>query len=264
MRTVQDDLYWVSVSYNLPVITWKKHHQTFFPSKTVVVISSTYEISAGVHYYLSLHTNQCQTNSQRNVLMFETTTNYSYPMYNSSQVVLAMVPTHQNGSGLGLGPEPNCCNGFYHTKTRTVAIGPVLPPITQHLNNTTLAPIKYLSSDHIVTWSVHRLCSFTSSFASCIQICDPTNIRRVAIEIPQIPLRIGPFFTATQRILVGSQIWMLEVKEIIILHNLHTNHVTVQSELTNLIGAKAVATINLEPWAGSNLTKYLRFYVWAG
>jgi len=56
-----------------------------------------------------------------------------------------------NGSGLGLGPEPNRCNGFYHTKTRTVAIGPVLPPKTRHFNLTTLAPIKYLSSDCNVT-----------------------------------------------------------------------------------------------------------------
>jgi len=56
-----------------------------------------------------------------------------------------------NGSGLGLGPEPNRCNSFYHTQTRTVAIGPVLPPKTRHFNLTTLAPIKYLSSDCIVT-----------------------------------------------------------------------------------------------------------------
>jgi hypothetical protein len=41
-------------------------------------------------------------------------------------------------------------NGSYHTKTRTVAIGPVLPPKTRHFNTTSLAPIKYLSSDHIM------------------------------------------------------------------------------------------------------------------
>jgi hypothetical protein len=56
-----------------------------------------------------------------------------------------------NGSGLGLEPEPNRCNGLYHTKTRTVAIGPVLPPKTRNFSITTLAPIKYLSSDRIMT-----------------------------------------------------------------------------------------------------------------
>ena len=66
-------------------------------------------------------------------------------------LVLATVPTRENGSGLGLEPEPNRCNGFYHTKTRTVAIGPVLPPKTRQFNLTNLPPIKYLSSDRIVT-----------------------------------------------------------------------------------------------------------------
>ena len=40
---------------------------------------------------------------------------------------------------------------------------------------------------------------------------------------------------------------MRRVKELIILHNLRTDHVAVCSELTNLIGAKAVGTVNLEP-----------------
>ena len=38
----------------------------------------------------------------------------------------------------------------YHTKTWTVAIGPVSPPKTSHFNLTNLAQIKYLSSDRIV------------------------------------------------------------------------------------------------------------------
>jgi hypothetical protein len=154
-----------------------------------------------------------------------------YSLENGEWLVFATVPTRENGSGLGLGPELNRCNGFYHTKSRTVAIGPVLPSNTRYFILTTLAPNKYLSSDCMVTWSVHRLCSFRSSFSSRVQICDPTNIRGVAIEIPWIALRIGPLFTATQRISVGSQIWMLEVKELVTLHNLHTNYVTVRSEL---------------------------------
>jgi len=66
-------------------------------------------------------------------------------------LVLATVPTRKNGSGLGLEPDRNCCNGLYDTKTRTVATGPGLPPTTWHFNTTTLAPIKFLSSDRIVT-----------------------------------------------------------------------------------------------------------------
>ena len=79
-------------------------------------------------------------------------------------------------------------------KPRTVVIGPVLPPKTRHWNLTTWPPIKYLSCDRIVTWSVYRSCSFTSSFISRFQICDPTNIRGVTIKNPRISLRIGSFF----------------------------------------------------------------------
>jgi hypothetical protein len=57
---------------------------------------------------------------------------------------------------------------------------------------------------------------------------------------------------------------MLEVKELIILHNLHTDHVTVLSELTYLIGAKDVDPVNLEPWGDSNPAKYPWFYIRAG
>jgi len=155
-------------------------------------------------------------------------------------VVLATVPTRKYGSGLGLGPEPNRCNGFYHTKTRTFAIGPVLPPKTRHFNITTLAPIKYLSSDHIMTWSVRRLCSFRRSFTSRFHICDLTNIGGGAIENPRFSCPIWRYFTATSRILVGSHIRNQEVKARPELHNLHTDHVMIWSELKYLIGGKGV------------------------
>jgi len=105
-----------------------------------------------------------------------------------------------NSSGLGLEPDQNCCNRLYHTKTRTVSIGPVLPPTTRHFNTTTLAPINYWSSDRIVTWSVCTLCSSSCSSTSRCQICDPTYIRWVAINNPWISPNICPRFTATQRI----------------------------------------------------------------
>ena len=130
------------------------------------------------------------------------------------------------------------CNRLYHMKTRTVAIGPVSSPKIQYFDITSLAPIRCLSSDHIVTWSIPKLCSFVRSFNSRFQICDPTNIRWVAIENAQCLLQIWPNFTAIQRILIGSQIRKREVKERTKLHNVHIDHVTIQSELRYLIGAK--------------------------
>ena len=46
-----------------------------------------------------------------------------------------------------------------------------------------------------------------------------------------------------------------------ILHNLRTDHVAVRSELTYLIGAKAVGNVHLEPRFGSNTAGNLRSYV---
>ena len=43
--------------------------------------------------------------------------------------------------------------------------------------HTTWAPIKYLSFYRIMTWSIGKLSSFSRSFTSCIQICNPTDIR---------------------------------------------------------------------------------------
>jgi len=54
---------------------------------------------------------------------------------------------------------------------------------------------------------------------------------------------------------------MLEVKELIILNSLHTDDVTVRSELTYLIGANAIGTVNWELQSSSSLTKYPRLYV---
>jgi len=141
-----------------------------------------------------------------------------------SPLVLAMGPNSRFGCGFSSDPEPDRCNGF--------------PPKTRHFKSTILAPIKYLSSDRIVTWSVCRLCSFSPSFTSRSHICDRTNIRSVAIENPHFSAEISPSSTAIQRILVQSQIWQREVIEGVKLHNLRTDHVTIRSELRYLIGAK--------------------------
>ena len=152
--------------------------------------------------------------------------------------MLATGPNSWFGSWSSSNPELDRCDGFYHTKTRTIGIGPVLPPITQHFNLTSFTPIKYLSSDRIVTWSIHRLCIDNRSFASQFQNCDATNSHCVAIENPQISHQISRYFTVTQRILVASQFWIREVKELLELHNLRTDHDMIRSEHKNLIVAK--------------------------
>ena len=150
-------------------------------------------------------------------------------------VVLAMVPNSRVGSGSGSTRNRTVAMGRTTRKTRPIANWPVLPPKTRHFNITSFSPIKYLSSDCIVTWSVRRLCSSSHSFTSRSQICDSTNIRWIAVENPLIWLNFCPFFTATQRISVRLQFWKREVKERLELHNLHTDHVTIRSELQYLI-----------------------------
>jgi len=68
-----------------------------------------------------------------------------------SQLVLPTVPNFRLGSGSGANPEPDSCNRFYHMRTRTIAIGPVLAPKSRHFNPTNLVPIEYLSSHRIMT-----------------------------------------------------------------------------------------------------------------
>ena len=103
------------------------------------------------------------------------------------------------------------------------------------------------------------ICSFSWSFTSRIHICDQTNIRSVAIENPQISPKICPDFTATQRISMGSQIWMLEMKELIKLHNLRSRHVMIGSELKYLIGSKVMGTVKWTRGPGWTRPKNCRF-----
>jgi len=68
----------------------------------------------------------------------------------SLDLVLTTIPQSRVGFGSGSDPQLDCSNGFYHMKTWTVAIGPVLPPKSRNWNLPTLAPIEILSSDRIV------------------------------------------------------------------------------------------------------------------
>jgi len=148
-----------------------------------------------------------------------------------------------NGSGWRLEPEPNGCDGSYHTKTWTIGIRSVLAPKTRHCNLRTFDPIKYLSSDRIVTWSIRRLCWISRSSTCRGQICDPTIIRTVTIQNPWMLPNMVCFFNATQRLLVGSRNWMWEVKVRLIVYNLQIDHITIWSQLMFFIGAKVAATI---------------------
>jgi hypothetical protein len=124
-----------------------------------------------------------------------------------------------------------------------------------------LAPIKYWSSDCIVTWSVRTFCSSGRSFASRFQICDPTDIHELAIKNPPISCRMWLYFTHTQRISVGSQIWKLQVKERLVLYNLHTDPVMIRSELKYLIGGKVAGTVIWNRGPGTTWPKIPRVYV---
>jgi len=165
-------------------------------------------------------------------------------------LVLATGPISHVGSGYGSTRNWTVATGLTTRKTWTVGNGPVLPPKTRHFKSIILAPIQYLSSDRIMTWSVRTLCSFSRSFTSCCQICDRTNIRCVAIENPPILRKITRYFATIQRILVRSQIWRREVKERLEMHNLRTDHVMIRSELKYLIWAKGGGTVQVEPRPG--------------
>jgi len=128
---------------------------------------------------LTLHWHSVSGWDSKHVGINFTMNGSQYLVYEWMQLVLAMGPYSRFGSGSGSNPTLNRCNGFPHK--------------TRHFNITTLPPIKYLSSDHIMMWSIRRLCSSSRSVTSRSQICDPTNICWVAIENTFISLKFAHF-----------------------------------------------------------------------
>jgi len=119
--------------------------------------------------------------------------------------------------------------------------GRVVPRSRFHITvPATFAPIENVSCDCIVTWSIRRLYRMNHCFTSRVQIGDPTNSHCVALKKRSILGETGGFLIATKRIVVGSKIWTWEVKQRLILHNLHIDEVTIRSELRYLIIAKVV------------------------
>ena len=157
--------------------------------------------------------------------------------------MLATVLNSRFSSGAGSTRNRTFAPGLTTWKTRTIGNGPVLPPKTRHFKFTILTPMKYLSSDHIMTWSICRVCSISRFITSHCQMCNRINICRVAIENPQISHIIWRYFSAIQQILVRLQIWKREVEELLTLHDLYIDHVTIRSELKYLIGSKVAGTI---------------------
>ena len=166
------------------------------------------------------------------------------------------IPTHMwtvsNGSKF---PGRTVATGLTTQKTRPIGNRPVLPPKTRHFNSTTLPPINDLSSDPIMTWPVRRLCRSGCSFTARSQICDPTNIRWVAIENLLISHGNCHFFTATHPVSVGLQIGKRDVEARPELRNLRTDHVSIQWELKYFNGGKSVEMVKLEPRSGSNVAE---------
>jgi hypothetical protein len=102
------------------------------------------------------------------------------------------------------------------------------------------APIKYLTPDCIVTWSLCWLCTSSYFFTFSSHIWNPTNIHWVGIGIPVVGHTLCPVFTAAQQISIRSHIRKREVEHQLQLHNLHTYHVLTESEL-KCIGPGIVA-----------------------
>jgi len=164
----------------------------------------------------------------------------------------------------GSDPDPSRGNGSYQMKSPAHWKWACFTTKTRHFDIITLPAIEYLSSDRIMTQSVCRLCISNRPFPSRSQICDLTNIRWVAIENPLMSLKICPFFTATQRISVGSQIEKQEGKERPALHTLGTHHVTIQWGLKYIIGGNGVGTVRVEPRSSSNPAENPGVYVRSG
>ena len=133
-------------------------------------------------------------------------------------------------TGVVPGPEYNLWfSGRVNTRMRFHFLVPL-----------TLAPIKYRSSDCIVTWLIRWMCSFSSSSTCCFQIWDRTNIRSIGVKQHHIPSNIHRFSIVTEQILIWSQIWRWEVREQLTVRNLRIDHVTIRSELRYIIGATIV------------------------
>ena len=176
--------------------------------------------------------------------------------------------TRTRGPGPGLEPPRNrtgqALAGCYPDRTYTHGFLAGFEPDRGSMCTVpaTMVLIKYLSSDRIMTWSVRRLCISSCCFTSHCQMCDQVNFRWVEVKKRPIFSQNRGFSKGTQRIAVRLQIWQQEVKQRVEMHNLHTDHVMIRSELKYLIGAKVV-NLKCRVFAGkTGPIATVRFLVW--
>lgn len=160
-----------------------------------------------------------------------------------SRVVLAIDTNSQFGSRYNCNLELDRCNGFQYTKTPTTAMGPVLWPKSRHINLTMWASIKYLRSHHFAIWLIRSWYSCSRSFTCHCPIGDSAQISWVLIENGSILPVICSYFAWIQWILVGYQIGMQEVPELLAVYNQGIENGMIWSEFIFLIGAKVVGTV---------------------
>jgi len=134
--------------------------------------------------------------------------------------------------------------GFTIRKIRTVGNGRVLTPKIRHLKWTIVSPMKHMSCDCTVTWSISRECSFRCSCTFHCQICNQTNICWVTMKNRQISQKIWCYFTTIQQMLVQLQIPKREVQEQSKLYHQLIHHVVILSEHRDGIGASCTGTVN--------------------
>lgn len=162
---------------------------------------------------------------------------------NSVPVVFAtVINSHvcsRSDSGYSSNLEPNHCNRSYHAITRTITIGPVLPPESWYFNRSSLAPIPNVWSECIMTQSIRIMNSCMRCCIVCCDTCDLTNVWQVAIKNLPISLNIWGYLTGILRSVVGSQIGNPDVNVPIILYFLHIVDVTIRSGHKYMIGAKS-------------------------
>jgi len=96
--------------------------------------------------------------------------------------VLATVPNPRFGSGSGLEPNWNCWNGFHPIRKPNRTEPLVFWPVPKFCQLGTLAPIKYMSSDHITIWYICGWCRFACSFSSYSPLCNPINIHCITAK----------------------------------------------------------------------------------
>jgi len=72
--------------------------------------------------------------------------------------------------------------GHRHGGFGTGLIQTAVPFYSSYNLGLTFSPIQYLSTDHIMTWSICRLGRFSLYFTSRFQICNATNIHLISVE----------------------------------------------------------------------------------